>query len=137
MATGVVILVRTEQEISDEDLKCLRHKFIKEMNLSDEDFYNSSKDNALVKVSSKDFEIIPANETSWLNVNFWKAYYDVGYERGDIKLYVESANWLKENLPDCQIYYGHDSNDENIHLFDNATRLLFQKQEPKNHVGTL
>jgi hypothetical protein len=40
----------------------------------------------------------------WLDVNFWKAYYGPGYERGTPELFVHCAEWLEQRLPGCEIY---------------------------------
>jgi len=44
----------------------------------------------------------------WLNVNLWRSYFGVGYERGDVQLFVGLANWLESRLPNCDIFYGED-----------------------------
>lgn len=121
MPIGVVILVKTKQFFSDAELNALRIRFMFEMNLTQEDFYNGG---ALIKVSNKDYEIIPENEKEflWLSVNFHRAFYDIEYQRGDIKLYLCCAEWLENEIPDCEIHYGHDGDDESIVLFDEQKR---------------
>jgi hypothetical protein len=39
-----------------------------------------------------------------------------------VNLYVKSAEWLERNIPKCEVYYGHDVDDENISLFDKKAR---------------
>lgn len=38
-------------------------------------------------------------------------YYGEGYERGDLMLYINVAEWLERRLPGCTVYYGGDSGD--------------------------
>jgi hypothetical protein len=117
MPTGAVMLVKTKQRLTEENLRDLRSRFIDEMGLTNEDFYYQG---ALVRVTHKDYEIIDTGEEEflWLNINFHRAFYDIGYERGDIKLYIRCAEWLEKEISDCEIYYGNDVNDESIVLFD-------------------
>jgi hypothetical protein len=111
------MLVKTKQRFTEGNLRDLRLKFTNEMNLTKEDFYYEG---ALIRVTHKDYEIIGTGEEEflWLSINFHRAFYDIGYERGDIKLYIQCAEWLEKEIPDCEIYYGNDVNDESIVLFD-------------------
>jgi hypothetical protein len=121
MSTGVVMILKIKKILSDEYLRGLRIRFLNEMKLKAEDFYN---DGVLVKVTNKNYEMIPKDEqeSMWLDLNFHRAFFEIGYERGDLSLYINTADWLEKELPDCHIYYGHDSNDKSIALFDSQKR---------------
>lgn len=125
MATGVLILVKTNCEISEEDLASLRERFIEEMGLCMEDFYYQGP---LVHISNKENEFIPlADSHCWLNVNFYRAFYHPEYPRGDIRLYVRTAEWLEKAIPGSEIYYGNDTGGDSIILFDEQKRREFPK----------
>lgn len=143
MATGVVILINTKKKISEEELEMLRDKFLKDMGLTSDDFFDFPTSRPLLKVTNKDYEIIPPNESEydWFDVNFYRAYYEVGYERGDIELYVKCAKWFEENIQNCEVYYGNDVNGNSLVLFnkDYRERLLehFHRQLKTAHTKTL
>lgn len=135
MPTGVVILVKTAQDISEEELNRLRSKFMEDMNLTKSDFYSFSKGGPLIRVTNKEYEIVPKDEKifSWFDVAFWRSFYGIGYERGDIELYVRSAEWIEKNIPGSQVFYGSDAGDDSIVLFDETLRekLLQHYNESK------
>jgi hypothetical protein len=102
MSTGVVMILKIKKILSDEYLRGLRIRFLNEMKLKAEDFYN---DGVLVKVTNKNYEMIPKDEqeSMWLDLNFHRAFFEIGYERGDLSLYINTADWLEKELPDCHI----------------------------------
>lgn len=115
------MLVNLKQKIDDKELNQLRVKFKDEIGLKDEDFYHQG---ALKEIAEEDHRLasINAEESIWLEVNLYNSYYGVGYERGDISLYVRCAEWLEKHIPNCKVYYGHDVDDESIILFDVVAR---------------
>ena len=113
------MLVQVNEMPDDSVLQNLRVKFQRDLNLTKQDFYS---DGALIKVADEDFSFMPTRNGKWLNVNFWKSFYGLGYERGDFGLFVRCAEWLEENLTDCKVFYGHDVDDENVKLFDLVER---------------
>lgn len=44
-----------------------------------------------------------------LEVSLYGRYYGVDYERGDIIAYCSIAEWLEQNIPGCEVWYGGDS----------------------------
>jgi len=122
MPTTVKMYVRLQKLPDDFSLVALRSEFLKAFSLDEkEDFYF---DGPLTIIGEEDRPYMPVNDehSTWLNVNLSKAYYGVGYERGNPQLFVRYAEWFEERLPNCQVYYGHDVNDENVSLFDKSTR---------------
>jgi len=122
MPTAVRIYIRLNGPPEDFSLEDLRSKFLQAFSLDEGgDFYSSGP---LKIVGEEDRPYMPVKDEQsiWINVNLWKSYYGVGYERGDPRLFIQCAEWLEERLPGCEIYYGHDVNDENVSLFDKPAR---------------
>src|SRR5687768_4005654 len=121
MPTAVRMYVRLNELPSAEELHSLRHEFMKSMSLADDDFYFEGP---LIVVSESDHKYMPVQDgrSSWLAVNVWRSYFGPEYTRGNPELFVQIAEWLERRLPGCEIYYGHDVDDENISLFDQTTR---------------
>ena len=62
------------------------------------------------KIYYQDGDPITAEPEEWLlEVNLVGRYYNIGYTRGDIILYISIAEWLEINVPDIEIWYGGDS----------------------------
>ena len=121
MPTGVKILVRMEELPSQFSPPEQRSEFMQAMSLTEGDFRFGGP---LQLVSGEDRLHLPVPDENgfWLDVNLWNAYYGIGYERGDIELFIKCAEWLEHRFPGCQVYYGHDVDDENLRLFDKAAR---------------
>jgi hypothetical protein len=121
MPTGAVLLVRSKVLLSEPALESARQQICSALKLSAEDFYLSGP---LQHVANANEGPIPVHENAgfWYNLNIWRSYYGPGYERGDLPLFVKCAEWLEERFPDCEIWYGHDVNDENLKVFDSKAR---------------
>lgn len=127
MATGVLMLVHTDKFISAAQAEELANKMLVDLALNMGDFY---REGPLVFYDREDFAHMPTAEETrgtgfWLNVNLSKDYYFPGYERGDIKLFVQIAEWLEQQIPGCLIFYTHQCNEENAKLFDLSLRDKF------------
>ncbi|BDI30026.1 hypothetical protein CCAX7_20770 [Capsulimonas corticalis] len=66
----------------------------------------------------------------WLNLNLYKDYFGVGYERGDLPLFIKIAEWLEARLEGCDVFYGEDCNAV-VHPFtqDLRFKLLIHYQK--------
>jgi hypothetical protein len=68
---------------------------------------------------------VPIDDGSrWYDVGVCCPYYGEGYERGDAEWFVRLAEWLESHIPDCEVWYGHDSADESIKPFGAAERAV-------------
>lgn len=111
---NVIIRVYIEQ-VQELNLEALRadfyRKFCQEYDLSSDDFYN---DGPFKVLPAEDYELagIASAPGLLLDANFCLAYYGVGYERGELPLYKQTAEWLEERYPGCAVSYGNDSNGE-------------------------
>lgn len=127
------MLVRLNSQPKLDSLQATRLKFMKDLDLDVDDFY---VEGPLVIIEQEDNELMPVKDSQsiWLNVNLWKSYYGPGYKRGDINLFIRCAEWLEQHFDHCQVYYGHDVNDENVELFSKAMRecLLTQHRQDRN-----
>jgi hypothetical protein len=129
MPTGAVLLVRTRHPLSEFQLCRLRELFLAENHLGEEDFYVGGP---LIAVRHPDEGPMPVRDEGslWLNANLYRAYFGPGYERGDVELLTRCAAWLESNIPEGEVWYGHDVDDENLRPFGPAERraLLSLKQ---------
>ena len=57
----------------------------------------------------------------WLNLNLYKDYFGVGYERGEMPLFVKIAEWLEARLEGCDVFYGQDCTSV-VHPFTQGLR---------------
>ena len=60
--------------------------------------------------------------STWFDVGVSRAYYGKGYERGDVAFFVRVAEWLENRIVGCQVWYGHDADDESLAPFGRADR---------------
>jgi hypothetical protein len=62
------------------------------------------------------------DDSLWLDVGIECPTYDEGYERGDPLLFVRVAEWLEKRIPGCEIWYGHDADDDSVQPFTTSRR---------------
>lgn len=72
-------------------------------------------------------DIKPARGETFIEVHIASRYYGPGYERGDLPLLVMVAEWLEENIPGSEVWYGGDSSGVEAEKFDKAARRRFLK----------
>lgn len=67
----------------------------------------------------------------FLEVHVWTRYYNEGYERGNIVLICGLCDWVEENIPNSEVWYGGDSSGVLMEPFPRAKRqaLLRYKEE--------
>lgn len=61
-------------------------------------------------------------DETFLRVNLWTRYYGIGYERGDILLICNIAEWCEVNIPNCEVWYGGDSSGVCVEPFPASKR---------------
>jgi hypothetical protein len=127
MPTGLRMYIRLDKLPQDFSLAALRHEFVQAFSFDVEDDFYIEGPLMLMGEADRSYMPVKDEHSIWLNVNLWKSYYGVGYERGDPELFVQCAEWAEKRLPGCQIYYGHDVNDENVSLFDKSAREKLMK----------
>ena len=66
--------------------------------------------------------IFPKVGEQFIEVYLFNRYYGVGYERGDLPLFISIAKWLEINIPGCEVWYGGDSSGVLAVLFDGRER---------------
>ena len=125
MPVEATILARLKPPApDDETLRNWGARLQRDLGLEEDDFYSDSA--PLSHVSEDDWDEMPiVDEPSvWLKLNLHANYYGPGYERGSIELYIQLAEWLEANLPNCEVYYGTDCG-EAAQLFDSTMRAKF------------
>ena len=66
--------------------------------------------------------IFPEPGEQFLDVNIATRFYGEGYERGNIGLIKNVAEWLEARIPDARIFYGGDSSGICAEPFDREAR---------------
>ncbi len=125
MPVGAVLLARLRYTPHHETLEVLRTNLLKDLSLDAEEHFYS--DGPLVLVKNSEEGPIPTHtlhdtDDCWVNINLHRAYYGLGYERGDLPLFIACAEWLETHLCGCEVWYGHDTGDDHLHLFDHTAR---------------
>jgi hypothetical protein len=69
----------------------------------------------------------PANGETFIRVYLWGRYYGEGYERGDLPLYINVAEWLESRIPNAEVFYGGDSSGVCAMPFNNEARMKLWK----------
>ena len=111
MPLAAVIYVYIEEYRPDSLIAELGVELMRQFDLTDEDFHRGGP---LVYLPREDYDLahIVGQPGFLLDANIRGPYYGVGYERGNLRLFVGIAEWLEKSLPGCRVYYGHDSDDQ-------------------------
>lgn len=115
MPISVVILIGTNCEIESRLLEFLRDSILDFEGLEVDDFRSGGP----LLLANK--ELIPENilEASQYVYDLGLIYPYCGnsYNRGDPLMFVKICDLIDSAIDDALIWYGHDVNDENIHIF--------------------
>jgi hypothetical protein len=118
MATWGVLVVRLREHPDCGELNRWRRDFLNQFDPDE-----ISCDGPLTISRDAGHGPVPVDDGStWLDVGLTLSYYGKGYERGDPEHFVRIAEWLERRIPDCEVWYGHDSDDESIEPFGPAER---------------
>lgn len=110
MPTSAVLFAYIEEYQADSVIAELGAELIRQFDLTDEDFPGGGP---LVYLPRADYDLahVEGKPGFLLDVNLYRNYYYVGYERGDLPLFVGIAEWLERKLPGCRVFYGADTTD--------------------------
>jgi hypothetical protein len=121
MPTFAVLVVRLRELPDGGDLNRWRRDLLASFEPGD-----FSHDGPLQIVRDAGHGPVPVADGSiWLDVGTIKSYYGEGYERGDAEYMVRLAEWLESNIPNSEVWYGHDVADESIKPFGAEQRDAF------------
>ena len=112
--------VYIEEYHADSVIAELGLELMQAFDLTDEDFPGGGP---LLYLPREDYDLahVEGEPGFLLDVNLYRNYYYVGYERGDLPLFVGIADWLEQKLPSCRVFYGADSTGQVI-SFDAPVR---------------
>ena len=132
MPVAAVMYVYIEEYRADSLVAELGADLIRQFDL-DDDFYRGGP---LVYLPREDYDRahIVGEPGYLLNLNIRGPYYNVGYERGDLTLFVSIAEWLEQKMPGCRVLYGEDSSGEG-YPFDEPMRTALMKY--RRNIGDL
>ena len=122
MPVSAVIYVYIEEYRPDSLVAELGVELMRQFDLTEDDFPCGGP---LLYLPREDYDLagIVGSPGFLIDVNLYRDYYYAGYERGDLPLFVEIAEWLEQKLPGCRVFYGADSTGEVI-LFDAPVREI-------------
>ena len=137
MAVNAVVLLRTEESVRAEDLATLRKHILLDLNLTgEEDFYAGE---IMLPITVEDMQgPVVAFPGNWYKLGLLHRYFGPGYEQGTFPIFVGIAEWLENQLPSCEIWYGSNGrDDEDFVRFDAERRrsLLERYREVFGHLG--
>jgi hypothetical protein len=119
MPVDVRILIRLDRRPTLDEMKEWNRQLLGRFK---DDFFLDDK--PLVTLEGWEFDIIEEYpQSTWLESNWARNYYGVGYERGDFALIIHYIDALQEMIPSGVIYYGPDSVDD-IELFSDQRQKL-------------
>ena len=121
MPTSAVMYVYIEEYHADSFIAELGAELMQQFDLTSEDFPGGGP---LIYLPREDYDLahVEGKPGYLLDVNLYRNYYYVGYERGDLLLFVGIAEWLEQKLPSCRVFYGADSTGQVI-SFDAPVRM--------------
>lgn len=121
MPTGAVLLIKVPSSFAFASLGHLRERLVSECEIDLEDF-RSGGPLEIVRSESGGPYPFKDDRVIWINSNLWNAYFDEEYPRGNIERIVMVADWCDQNIPECEIWYGHDIDDDNLKPFPPTRR---------------
>ena len=131
MPLAAVMYVYIEEYQPDSFMAELGVELMRKFDLTSENFHAGGP---LVYLPREDYDLahVVGEPGYLLDVNIRGSYYGVGYERGDLPLFVGIAEWLEQKLPGCRVLYGEDCSGEG-YPFDEPLRAALM--EYRRNVG--
>ena len=131
MPLAAVMYVYLEEHCADSLVAELGAELMRQFGLDDEEFHAGGP---LLYLPREDYDLghVVGEPGFLLDLNIRGSYYGVGYERGDLPLFVGIAEWLEQKLPGCRVLYGEDCSGEGF-PFDELLRVALM--EYRRNVG--
>ena len=122
MPLAAVMYAYLEEYCADSLIAELGVELMRQFELTAEDFHAGGP---LLYLPFEDYDLghVVGEPGYLLNMNIRGSYYGVGYERGDLPLFVGTAEWLEQKLLGCRVFYGADTTGDMI-SFDASVREI-------------
>ncbi len=132
MPVAAAMFVYIEEYRADSLIAGLGIELMRQFDLTGEDFPGGGP---LLYLPREDYDLahVEGKPGFLLNLNIRGSYYGVGYERGNLPLFVGIAEWLEQNLPGCRVLYGEDCSGEGS-PFDEPMRTALM--DYRRNIGT-
>ncbi|WP_020476064.1 hypothetical protein [Zavarzinella formosa] len=114
-----LLYLRLAEPLTDAAMDNLRSRFVADLVLEPND------DLMAPWIPLQLFEYpqcLPGPLAHWYEANLAKSYYGLGYERGDLPLFLRCAEWLEAAVPRGEVWHGNDSTDESVCPFGAEAR---------------
>lgn len=119
MPTMCSIYIHVPRALDGDILIALRERLFAETGLSAFDFYPNGP------LAREQYEwAMPEKGGAWYNANLLAAFYWPNYPRGDLPTILRVAEWLEQNVPSADVWYGNDCTDESIGPFGAKEREI-------------
>lgn len=113
------LYVRVSRQLCNEKLAGLRNRFVIELCLIPKQDLGPG---CVPLRLEKDPELLPGPPGHWYDANLLTPYYAPGYERGNLPLILQCAEWLEAMLPDGEVWYGNGDDIEGLQPFGPIVR---------------
>jgi hypothetical protein len=125
------MFAKVPRALDEAELERLRHEIVRQFG---EDIEFCLDGPLVPRAHDERVTLPPAGPCGqWIDLNVHASYYDPGYRRGDLPLFVKIADWVERVIPGAELWYGHDVGDDTIWPFGPAERA--RKMEYFNRVG--
>ena len=133
MSVSAVMYVYLEEYCADSLIAELGVELMRQFELTAEDFHAGGP---LLYLPREDYDLAHVEGQSGflLDLNIRGPYYGVGYERGNLRLFVGIAEWLEQKLPGCRVLYGEDCSGEGYPFDAPMRNALIVYRESVGHI---
>lgn len=126
MGIDARMLVRTKTPVTDEQIRRWAYELGESFGHENFLLWGPSESDpegrrALRRIEVAEEEhLFPEPGETLLQVSLRGRYYGAGYERGDLPLYLQLAEWLEYKIPGASVWYGGDHGE--LEFFGRANR---------------
>ena len=136
MGIDAEMAVGIEEPLSTEKVKLLAFRLAEAFGASNFALWADEEDvrRALNIRTAKNIHAGPKRHKQILSISLCGRYYGIGYERGDLPLYLAIARWLRSNIEGATVYYGGDNSDTLKELTPTKESALWARFASCGHI---
>lgn len=130
MGIDATMLIRNVPPVSESQLKEWNWHLISTFGKDNFFGINREKGESAIRISEENGTVFYTDATDpevrpgeqFLEVKLMSRYYGEGYERGDLTTICAIAEWIEQNIPNSEVWYGGDSSGIELVRFDKIER---------------